>query len=120
VSKIVPRSVSPAALTRMSSRPKACSAAGTISADGVEIGEIGGVEEGLAAGRAEARGDSFSSLAIAAGEDETGGAASGELAGDRFAQPLAAAGDDGDLAVEFAAEIGWLRHPAFSPAAPLS
>ena len=50
VSTSVPRSVMAAALTSTSTRPNAFSAAGTILRGSGEVGEVGGDEDGLAAG----------------------------------------------------------------------
>ena len=100
VSQIEPRSVMPAELTRMSTRPNALSASATTLSRVVHRRRGRRDEDRLDALRLERGLDLFAARRVAAGDDQAGNAALGKEMGDRLAQPLRRAGDDGDLALE--------------------
>ena len=96
-----PRSVIPAALTRMSTRPKALSAAATTALQSFDLGQISRDEAsvttcfGSNAGR---HGCAF--VLGSAARDDAGSACVGQLSRNCCAETLGASRDDGDLSVD--------------------
>src|ERR1700728_1573137 len=100
VSKMLPRSLSPAALTSASTRPKRSSAFATTLRQSTTFARSASTKTGGQPGRRNCARAPPTSLHIAAADHEPSRSAFAEHPRDGLAQPLRAAGDDGDLAFQ--------------------